>query len=98
MLDKRLKRHVIRKYKNPSHNDDPVYKVYENYKTQSLVNSNDISYYIVIDFEATCCKDQSKAFKQEIIEFPAVMVDARKMAVVSFYSFFIILGINKFSI
>lgn len=41
------------------------------------------SYYIVIDFEATC-DENSHNYPHEIIEFPAVLVDAADGTVVGF--------------
>eukprot|EP00899_Mesostigma_viride_P004344 jgi/Mesvir1/13910/Mv16033-RA.2 len=41
-------------------------------------------FFVIVDFEATC--DASKAFApQEIIEFPAVLLDARSLEVVSHF-------------
>ncbi|VAH75435.1 unnamed protein product [Triticum turgidum subsp. durum] len=34
----------------------------------------DFDFFVVVDFEATCVKD-ARIFPQEIIEFPAVLVD-----------------------
>eukprot|EP01125_Pyxidicula_operculata_P018045 TRINITY_DN6388_c0_g1_i1.p1 TRINITY_DN6388_c0_g1~~TRINITY_DN6388_c0_g1_i1.p1 ORF type:complete len:216 (-),score=35.46 TRINITY_DN6388_c0_g1_i1:5-652(-) len=42
--------------------------------------SQPFDYYIIIDYEATCEKD-SKTFKNEIIEFPGVLVDAKSMKI-----------------
>ncbi|XP_066924240.1 3'-5' exoribonuclease 1-like [Clytia hemisphaerica] len=45
-------------------------------------------FYIVIDFEATCEKENPKGYQHEIIEFPAVLVDADTLEVVSeFHSY-----------
>jgi hypothetical protein len=42
--------------------------------------------YIVIDFEATC-EQNAVRYLHEIIEFPAVLVDASDGTVVSFWHF-----------
>ena len=42
--------------------------------------------YIVIDFEATCEERNPPNFFHEIIEFPAVMVDADTLEIVSILS------------
>lgn len=39
-------------------------------------------YYIVIDFEATCEEPNPPGFFHEIIEFPAVLVDAETLEIV----------------
>ncbi len=46
-------------------------------------NEYKIDYYVIIDFEATCEKENPPGFIHEIIEFPAVLMDARKKTVVS---------------
>ena len=40
-------------------------------------------YVLVIDFEATCQEHNPKDFKFEIIEFPIVVINVRKMELVS---------------
>ena len=40
-------------------------------------------FYIVIDFEATCEEPNPPGYFHEIIEFPAVLVDAQTLQVVS---------------
>lgn len=42
----------------------------------------EFDYFVVIDFEATCERD-SRIYPQEIIEFPAVLVDAANGRIVS---------------
>ncbi|CAN6210089.1 unnamed protein product [Urochloa humidicola] len=42
---------------------------------QGSFRMREFDYYVVIDFEATCLKD-SRIYPQEIIEFPAVLIDA----------------------
>lgn len=37
---------------------------------------NKVRFYCVIDFEATCEKNDPKDYVHEIIEFPAVLLDA----------------------
>ena len=44
---------------------------------------NEVHFYCVIDFEGTCEKDNPKDYIHEIIEFPAVLVDAATLEVVS---------------
>lgn len=39
-------------------------------------------YFVVIDFEATC-EEHKHSYPHEIIEFPAILVDASKQEVVS---------------
>ena len=47
-------------------------------------------HYLIIDLEATCCKERSiKKEKMEIIEIGAVMVDAKSLEVVDEYEIFI---------
>lgn len=41
-------------------------------------------YYVIIDYEATCLEDNNN-FVQEIIEFPAVLVDAEQMKIVGMF-------------
>ena len=43
---------------------------------------NPIDFIIVIDFEATCEKDNPPNFIQEIIEFPAVLVNVHARQIV----------------
>jgi Inhibitor of the KinA pathway to sporulation, predicted exonuclease len=42
-------------------------------------------FYIVIDFEATCEEPNPPNFIHEIIEFPAVIIDADTLEIVSMY-------------
>ena len=42
-----------------------------------------IDYIVVIDFEATCEKDNPSGFRHEIIEFPAVLVNVKTKEIVS---------------
>ena len=44
---------------------------------------NEVHFYCVIDFQATCEEDNPKDYIHEIIEFPAVLVDATTLEVVS---------------
>lgn len=44
---------------------------------------NEVHFYCVIDFEGTCEEDNPKGYIHEIIEFPAVLVDATTLEVVS---------------
>eukprot|EP01129_Flabellula_baltica_P015477 TRINITY_DN7902_c0_g1_i1.p1 TRINITY_DN7902_c0_g1~~TRINITY_DN7902_c0_g1_i1.p1 ORF type:complete len:214 (-),score=37.69 TRINITY_DN7902_c0_g1_i1:17-658(-) len=46
-------------------------------------------YYVVIDFECTCMKVRSQRFKNEIIEFPAVLVDAETLEIVDEFRRFV---------
>lgn len=43
---------------------------------------NEVHFYCVIDFEGTCEKENPKDYVHEIIEFPAVLVDATTLEVV----------------
>ncbi|CAN6197671.1 unnamed protein product [Urochloa humidicola] len=49
---------------------------------QQIFRKREFDYFVVVDFEATCEKD-SRIYPQEIIEFPAVLVDAATGALVS---------------
>ncbi|CAN6166022.1 unnamed protein product [Urochloa humidicola] len=49
---------------------------------QQIFGKREFDYFVVVDFEATCEKD-SRIYPQEIIEFPAVLVDAATGALVS---------------
>ena len=40
-------------------------------------------YIAVVDFEATCERNQGNNFPHEIIEFPIVLIDVRQQAIVS---------------
>lgn len=44
---------------------------------------NEVHFYCVIDFEGTCEEENPKDYIHEIIEFPAVLVDATTLEVVS---------------
>lgn len=71
------------------------------YKKQSLVqarvppqakngsaNKDQMDYLVVIDFEATCEEKNYPNYPHEIIEFPAVIIDAHTMQIVdTFHSF-----------
>eukprot|EP01125_Pyxidicula_operculata_P006965 TRINITY_DN2380_c0_g1_i3.p1 TRINITY_DN2380_c0_g1~~TRINITY_DN2380_c0_g1_i3.p1 ORF type:complete len:334 (+),score=47.86 TRINITY_DN2380_c0_g1_i3:862-1863(+) len=46
-------------------------------------SKEDLDFYVVLDFEATCEKEKHKQEPQEIIEFPSVLIDAKKQIVVS---------------
>ena len=50
-----------------------------NYESQDTLKAQDFDYVVVIDFEATCDKDMNGLKPQEIIEFPAVIVDCRRL-------------------
>ncbi|TGZ66900.1 hypothetical protein CRM22_005071 [Opisthorchis felineus] len=45
-------------------------------KAQSSHFTNKVRWYFVLDFESTCCKDQSDTMLPEIIEFPVVIMDS----------------------
>lgn len=47
---------------------------------------NEVHFYCVIDFEGTCEEENPKDYVHEIIEFPAVLVDATTLEVVSEFS------------
>nr|CAB3482769.1 unnamed protein product [Digitaria exilis] len=51
-------------------------------KHQKMFRMREFDHFVVIDFEATCEKD-SRIYPQEIIEFPAVLVDAATGALLS---------------
>ena len=46
----------------------------------------EVHFYCVIDFQGTCEKENPKDYIHEIIEFPAVLVDATTLEVVSEFS------------
>jgi len=74
--------------KNKNDNDDD--KANSNNKQQAAANStasnntktNQIDYYVVLDFEATC-QEGPRLKPQEIIEFPSVVVDANRCVIVA---------------
>ena len=70
VLQKRLKNHIKRE------------KLVQATLAQEK-RRNEVHFYCVIDFEATCEKDNPKDYIHEIIEFPAVLVDAATLEVVS---------------
>ncbi|KER32433.1 hypothetical protein T265_01488 [Opisthorchis viverrini] len=45
-------------------------------KAQPPHFTNKVRWYFVLDFESTCCKDQSDTMLPEIIEFPVVVMDS----------------------
>ena len=46
------------------------------------LKGSSIDYLVVIDFEATCEKGSPEGFQQEIIEFPAVLINVEKREMV----------------
>jgi len=84
---------------NPNGNVEILRKRLKNYfrrKKLSTVlypNSNRIKtlfpYYVVLDFEATCNEINPPDFPHEIIEFPAVLVNTEKMAIVDQFQAFV---------
>lgn len=59
---------------------------YRKKKLQSVDKFTDkqfYKYFIVIDFEATCEEKNPPEYLHEIIEFPAVLIDAGSLQVVS---------------
>lgn len=54
-------------------------KIYKNFNIQPSNFSPD--FYCVIDFEATCEENNPHNYKHEIIEFPALMVNAQTLSV-----------------
>ena len=70
VLQKRLKNHIKRE------------KLVQAKLAQEK-RRNEVHFYCVIDFEATCEEDNPKDYIHEIIEFPAVLVDATTLEVVS---------------
>lgn len=50
-------------------------------------NPLNLDYLIVIDFEATCRQDCPEDWLYEIIEFPALLLNARTLKVVSITNF-----------
>ena len=47
-------------------------------------------FYIVIDFEATCEEPNPPGYFHEIIEFPAVLVNAQTLEIVSWSIIFVV--------
>ena len=73
VLQKRLKNHIKREELTQA-----------NYSKQEMVQGDDeVHFYCVIDFEGTCEEGNPKDYVHEIIEFPAVLVDANTLEVVS---------------
>lgn len=54
-----------------------------NLEQEMVQNDNELHFYCVIDFEGTCEEANPTDYVHEIIEFPAVLVDANTMEVVS---------------
>jgi len=50
--------------------------------------TTEFDYFVVIDFEATCERD-SRIYPQEIIEFPAVLVDAATGGLLSSFRIYV---------
>jgi 3'-5' exoribonuclease 1 len=42
-------------------------------------------YIAVVDFEATCEQNPGKNYRNEIIEFPIVLIDVKQQAIVNYY-------------
>lgn len=70
VLQKRLKNHIKK---------EKLVKA----KLEQEKRRNEVHFYCVIDFEATCEKDNPKDYIHEIIEFPALLVDSTTLEVVS---------------
>ena len=70
MLQKRLKNHIKKE------------KLAQAKLTQEK-RMNEVHFYCVIDFQGTCEEENPKDYIHEIIEFPAVLVDATTLEVVS---------------
>jgi 3'-5' exoribonuclease 1 len=47
-------------------------------------------YFVVIDFEGTCEKKTTTGYIHEIIEFPAILVNARTLELVCYFVSFIL--------
>ena len=71
MLKKRLKSYSKKQHLKENNVDTPRKVGY-------------VDYYIVIDFEATCESTNPPGYLHEIIEFPAVLVNAQTYEVVSY--------------
>ena len=54
-----------------------------NLKGEMVQNDNELHFYCVIDFQGTCEEDNPVGYVHEIIVFPAVLVDANTLEVVS---------------
>lgn len=72
VLSRRLKNH----YKKQKYHEQE-----KKTKDASLNSRHD--YFVVIDFEATCEENNEIGYIHEIIEFPAVLVNARTLQTVS---------------
>ncbi|VVC37331.1 Ribonuclease H-like domain,Exonuclease, RNase T/DNA polymerase III [Cinara cedri] len=71
------------------------------YKRKALVKakicdaeSNYFAYFVIIDIEATCTKDNPQDYKFEIIEFPAVLVDAKNQTIIDHFQAYVKPTIN----
>jgi inhibitor of KinA sporulation pathway (predicted exonuclease) len=53
-----------------------------------VIRNSKFKYYCVVDFEATCVEDRDPTFVQEIIEFPAVLLDGSTFEIVRSFLFF----------
>ena len=54
-----------------------------NSKEEMVQNDNELHFYCVIDFQGTCEEANPVDYVHEIIVFPAVLVDANTLEVVS---------------
>ncbi|XP_059468578.1 3'-5' exoribonuclease 1-like [Neocloeon triangulifer] len=54
----------------------------------SGLQEDQLPFYVVIDFEATCEQERDNSFPHEIIEFPALLIDTRKKEIVDQFHMF----------
>lgn len=55
---------------------------FRNNMARGLRNQYNYDFLVVIDFEATCEKENAEDFQHEIIQFPAVLVDVQQQVIV----------------
>ena len=81
-----LKESNVNKKDNKNKNTDTTPRT-----TSLMATKKYTDFYIVIDFEATCEEPNPPGYFHEIIEFPAVLVDAQTLEIVCVISLFVVL-------
>jgi len=78
-----LKESNVNKRDNSNKNTDTTITADTTRTTSLMATKKYTDFYIVIDFEATCEEPNPPGYFHEIIEFPAVLVDAQTLEIVS---------------
>lgn len=64
------------------------YFKYQKLESSGLYKNNNVDYFVVVDFEATCEERNPQGYPHEIIEFPAVLIDSKTKTIVDeFHSY-----------